>query len=344
MTKRAPTIVDVAKAAGVSKSLVSLALRGDEGVKAQTRDRILQIAAEIGYRSNHLARSLVRGQSQVIGMLLNDLHSNYHTEIVAGVESAASAAGYGVILAHGQRDSEVLAERLAQLQSMGVDGVIVVSASLSVEQLSAAATIKPVVVVGRPATVPAGVGAVWNNDELGASLAVSHLAGLGHQRIAHLSGSTRPSSRARLSAFHSTMTKLALREPHQVFHDPAGIVQEIVRGRKNGTNHHPTAVFCSNDRRAAALVGVALDAGLHIPEDLSIVGYDNTELATLVRPTLSSVDQPRSEMGNRALQALVDLIAGEPARLEVLDPKLVARQSSAGLSASATTSPSDKRS
>lgn len=317
-----PTIKDVAAAAGVSKSLVSLALRDAPGVSPETKARILGTAAELGYRSNTWARALAEGKSQVVGILLNDLHSAYHTDIVEGIETAANQAGLTTILSHGHRDSALLTTRLAHLQDLGVDGVIVVSALLPRDVLAASARRGPLVVVGRPAEIPSEVGGVWNNDELGAQLAVEHLAALGHTRIAHLSGSVRPASRARLGSFHATMTSLGLPEPHQVFHDPIALVQ-VARSQSNG----PTAVFASNDVRAARLLGAASDEGLVVPEELSIVGYDNTDLAQLLRPALTSIDQPRHEMGGRALRMLTDLLGGAAARIEVVAPSIVVRAS-----------------
>lgn len=321
VSSRRPTIVDVAAAAGVSKSLVSLALRNAPGVSAATRARIMAIADDLGYRSHTWARALAAGRSQVIGILLNDLHSAYHTDIVEGIERAADAAGLTTVLSHGQRDPKVLAQRLGHLQDLSVDGVIVVSALLSPDVLAHAARRGPVVVVGRTAQVADAVGAVWNNDEVGAHLAVEHLARLGHTRIAHLAGSHRPASQARRAAFHSTMTALDLPAPHLVCDDTDTVIASVRAGAT-------TAVFASNDTRAARLVGAALDAGLRVPEDLGVVGYDNTELTELLRPRLTSVDQPRHEMGQRALAILTDLLGGSPARVEVVAPRLIVRDSS----------------
>lgn len=325
MTRRKPTIIDVAEHAGVSKSLVSLALRGSTGVKAETRQHILTVAQELGYRSNTWARNLAQGRSGMIGVLLNDIASAYHTDIAQGIDAAASTVGLTAILSHGHRDEETLTARLDHMQDLGADGIIVVSAALNPDHLAAAATRTPIVVVGRPATVPDTVGSVWNNDELGARLAVEHLAGLGHTRIAHLSGSPRPASRARLASFHTTMTELALAEPHQVFHGAHALIHAMTDVATARTA--PTAVFASNDRRAAKLHAAALDAGLRIPDDLAIVGYDNTELATLLRPQLTSVDQPRRDMGQRALHTLVDMMGGQPPRRDVVEPRLIARGS-----------------
>ncbi|WP_169514073.1 LacI family DNA-binding transcriptional regulator [Jonesia quinghaiensis] len=325
MSRGKPTIIDVAQHAGVSKSLVSLALRGSSGVKPETRQHILNVAQELGYRSNTWARNLAQGRSGMIGILLNDLSSAYHTDIAQGIEAAATTVGLSAILTHGHRDEEALSARLGHMQDLGADGIIVVSAALNPQHLATAAARLPIVVVGRPAAVPDTVGSVWNNDELGARLAVEHLAGLGHTRIAHLSGSPRPASRARLASFHTTMTDLALPEPHQVFHGPHALVHAM--GDPATARTAPTAVFASNDRRAAKLHAAALDAGLRIPEDLAIVGYDNTELATLLRPQLTSIDQPRHEMGQRALHMLVDMLGGQPPRRDVVEPRLIARGS-----------------
>lgn len=323
-----PTIIDVAREAGVSKSLVSLAVRGDPGVSSQTREHILRVAASVGYRSNAWARSLVKGRSQLIGVLLTDLQNAYHTDIVNGVEDAAADAGFDVVLGHGRRDRRVLVARLGQLLELGVDGVVVISAHLEADRLAEVSGRVPLVVVGRPRSVPDGAGWVSNDDELGARLAIEHLARLGHSRIAHLSGSSRPAALVRRDSYAQAMDELGLGSA-AVF--DATEVERLVAVVADGAADAPTAVFAGNDRHAAALLTAALDAGLRVPDDLAIVGYDNTELAAVVRPGLTSVDQPRRAMGRAAMAQLTGMLAGEAAaRHEVMQPSLVVRASTVG--------------
>lgn len=313
-SRSTPTIIDVARAAGVSKSLVSLAVRGEPGVSTESRTRILKIAEDLGYRSNRWASSLVRGRSQLIGVLLTDLRSAYHTDVVIGVEDAAAEQGLETVVSHGRRDPGTLAARLDSLVRLGVDAVVVVSAHAPMSALAQAAESVPVVVVGRPRRLPATVSRVCNDDEAGARLAVEHLIAQGHERIAYLQASESAAALARRDAYRKVLEEHAL--PTTVLSDPADLsVSE---------DEPVTAVFASTDLGAGAVLGWAYDAGCRVPEDLAVVGYDDTDLAVTLRPTLTSVAQPRLAMGRRALE----IVSGEEIVREVFPPTLVVRRSS----------------
>ena len=307
-----PTIVDVARAAGVSKSLVSAALRGEAGVSAASRERIQNAADRLGYRTNGWAQRLVSGRSDLVGVLLTDLRNEYHTDIVNGIEDAAHEAGFGVILSHGRRDRTLLRGRLQSLIDLGVDAIIAVTGHLDATDLAPAASRVPLVVVGRPESVPDNAGWVRNDDERGARLAVAHLRGLGHERIGFAYGSARPASRARRDVYRSLVADpREFDDVRSLFSDESGL----------------TAVFAANDRIAANVLGHAADRGIRVPEGLSVIGYDNTELAGLLRPALTSVDQPRGAMGTAAMtQVLATLGASPPERL-IVPPTLVVRGS-----------------
>jgi len=297
----------------VSKSLVSAALRGEAGVSAASRERIAAAADRLGYRANGWAQRLVSGRSGLVGVLLTDLHNEYHTDIVNGIEDAAHEAGFGVILSHGRRDRSLLLDRLQGLIDLGVDAVIAVTGHLDADALEAAAARVPLVVVGRPESVPDGAGWVRNNDEEGARLAVAHLLSLGHERIAFVHGSVRPASRARRDAYRSLVM-----EPRE-FSGAAAFLA-------SGTGL--TAVFATNDRLGAQLLADAADRGMRVPDDLAVVGYDNTELSRLVRPALTSVDQPRGAMGTAAMAQALALVGSGSAEHLIVAPTLVVRGSS----------------
>lgn len=322
---RRPTIIDVARAAGVSKSLVSAALRGDPGVSDASRQRVVETAASIGYRTNGWAQRLVSGRSDLVGVLLTDLRNAYHTDVVNGIEDAAAEAGFGVILSHGRRDAALLERRLAELIELGVDAVVVVSARMSERDLAAAAERVPLVVVGRPERVPEGVGWVSNDDETGARLATEHLLELGHERVAFLANSRRPASLARRDSVRSTLRAAGVPGTWlEADEREDGIARILDAVERPGG---PTAVIAANDRLAAQLLARAVDRGLRVPESLAVVGYDNTELAALVRPGLTSVDQPLERMGRSAMAALLEQLDGRDAGHEVARPTLVVRGS-----------------
>jgi DNA-binding LacI/PurR family transcriptional regulator len=330
-----PTIIDVARAAGVSKSLVSLALRGDSGVSEATRARIAEIAEQLGYRSNRLARSLVQGRTGLFGAITTDLGNAYYTEILSGVEVAAENAGFGVLIGQGRRDAGRLAARLDDLVGLGVDGVIVISSRVDPRVLTAAASRVPIVVVGRMPEVVPGVDTVTSDDAAGAFAATSHLLEAGHGRIAFVTASGRPASRARRAGYEAAMRGAAGAHPLIVAADDPNDLDERLRALLGGGDtapegSRPTAVVASNDITAVAVLDAAIDLGLDVPGDLAVVGYDNTALASLVRPRLSSVDQPSESIGQLCVDLLCERLAGRDSdRHEVLAPTLVVRASSA---------------
>ncbi|SLM99953.1 transcriptional regulator, LacI family [Brevibacterium yomogidense] len=357
-----PTIKDIARETGVSKSLVSLALAGRSGVSEASRDRILATARDLGYSSNTWARSLVRGKTQLIGVVTTDLANSYHTEIVTAVEDEAERDGYGVLLAHGRRSPETLADKVDEMLRLGVDGLVVVSSRVPAERLAEAAARRPLVVVGRPAAVPEAADSIHNDDEAGARLAVRHLIDLGHERIVFVATSQREAMQARQRAYRRTLEEAGLGIGWVIHWGQEGVSAESARAvlaeagladagltaagvteaGYAGTGFTgagfadaglteagaPTAVFVSNDRAAVALMGAALDAGISVPQQLSMIGYDNTALAAAIRPALTSIDQPRTMMGGRAVQLLLERIEGrvEPLR-EVVAPSLAQRAS-----------------
>ncbi len=352
-----PTIKDIARETGVSKSLVSLALAGRSGVSEASRDRILATARDLGYSSNTWARSLVRGKTQLIGVVTTDLANSYHTEIVTAVEDEAERDGYGVLLAHGRRSPETLADKVDEMLRLGVDGLVVVSSRVPAERLAEAAARRPLVVVGRPAAVPEAADSIHNDDEAGARLAVRHLIDLGHERIVFVATSQREAMQARQRAYRRTLEEAGLGIGRVIHWGQEGVSAESARAvlaevglaeagltaagvTEVGITEArfadaglteagaPTAVFVSNDRAAVALMGAALDAGISVPQQLSMIGYDNTALAAAIRPALTSIDQPRTMMGGRAVQLLLERIEGrvEPLR-EVVAPSFAQRAS-----------------
>ncbi|RPF21775.1 LacI family DNA-binding transcriptional regulator [Myceligenerans xiligouense] len=324
--KSRPTIVDVAARAGVSKSLVSLALRGDDGVSPATRERIVAAAGELGYRSNALARALRQTRSMLLGVVVASLDNPYHTEVVESVERAAEQHGLSVLLAHGARKAGRMAERLDALGDLNVDGLVVVSSWADPALLQAAARRAPVVMVGRSLEPVAGIDSVNNDDERGAALAVGHLVAAGHERIAHLTASRRPAGLARRAGYEAAMAA----------HGLAAQVRVIERERDETAGpgldaalaEGFSAVFARNDVEAFDVLDHAWDQGIDVPAGLAVVGYDDSALALRARPRLTSVHQPRAEMGALAVELLRERWSGRAAdRHEVLTPRLVVRAS-----------------
>jgi DNA-binding LacI/PurR family transcriptional regulator len=321
-----PTILDIADRAGVSKSLVSLALRNDPGVGARTRERILQVASEIGYRPHVLARALRERRTMRLGVTLTNLGNPYHTEVVAAVEEAAETAGLSVLLAHGKRAGGQLGERINTLLDLNLDGIVVISSWADPAMLQAASRRAPVVMIGRSLEPVEGVDSVNNDDEAGAALAVGHLAARGHEKILHVTSSPRPAGLARRRGYEAAMRTLGLDAYTRVLTwDRAdALAPALGSALTDGYD----AVFARNDVEAADVLDYAWDHGIAVPADLAVIGYDDSMLARRARPRLTSVHQPRTGMGARAVELLLERIDGRSEdRHEVHTPHLVVRES-----------------
>ncbi len=296
-----PTIRNVAERAGVSKSLVSLVMRGSPHVSEQRRQAVLKAARELGYRPNAVARSLVEGRTRLIGALVADLHNPFFAEFLDGLQESLHGEGLRMLVGSGRWDPHFEAEAVEAFLEMRVDGLVLLS--VVPESLGEASKNVPVVVVGERDI--AGVDIVVDDDELGARLAVDHLVGLGHHRIAHIEGAPSTTSRYRRSGYESAMRRHRLE--NQIVVEPGDFTEEggYRAARKLLVREpRPSAIFAPNDLVATGVLSAAHELGLRVPADISIVGYDNTHLAAIRHIGLTSVDQPRRDMGRVAAERL----------------------------------------
>jgi len=326
-----PTILDVASEAGVSKSLVSLVMRDSDRVGASSREAVLQAADKLGYRPNAAARTMVRQRSYVIGVMLSDLHNPFYADVIDGIDMAATDAGYRSILTTGNRVAE--RERLAvtTLLEMRVDGLIMVSPVVSRDCAIGASRSVPTVVVGKATRAPT-VDSVTNDDRLGATMVVDHLVDLGHSRIAHIDGGVGAGSQPRRTGYKRSMQNHGLETEIRAVQ--GGFTEEGGRAGMRSLlvdGPRPTAVFVANDLAAIGVLEVLAGEGLSVPGDISVVGYDNTALAASHRLGLTTIDQPRHDMGRMAAGLILTKIDEDSASAShaVLSPKLVVRESTA---------------
>lgn len=309
----------------MSKSLVSLVMRQSPNVSDDKRTAVLEAARHLGYRPNAVARSLVRQRTFLIGVLVSDFGNPFFSEMLEGVEEAALNGGYRAFFNTGSRIPvrEVMAlETLLELQT---EGLILASPRFDDAELSKVPRDVPVVMVGRDSKAT-GVDVVMNDDVHGSALVVDHLVKLGHRHITHISGEPGAGATARCSGFIDAMRSHDL-EPTIVaggFTEAGG----VSGGRALlDLDPLPTAVFASNDISAMGVMQTLESAGLRIPDDVSLVGYDNVDFSGLAHISLTTVDQPRREIGTIAVELLLDRIEGtrERRRRVTVDPSLIVR-------------------
>jgi DNA-binding LacI/PurR family transcriptional regulator len=325
------TMEDVARRAGVSRSLVSLVMRSSPHVSAERRNRVLAAAAELGYSPNAMARGLASRQSGMVAVLLNDLHNPFFAETFDGLVHAAEARGLRLLLGAGteRRNSELAA--MHGFLEYRPDGIVLVSPRLPTGAIATVAARLPIVVIGRSVRGD-GVDSVMTDENRGAELVIDHLAELGHRRIVHIDGGRGAGAAPRRQGYRRAMAKAGLSRFTEIlrgdFTERAGTDGgEALAARRS----LPTAVFAANDLVAVGAIDALERNGHAVPRDVSVVGYDNTFFARLGHVSLSTVDQPREEMGRLALDLLAERMDGGRGapQLVLTTPRLVPRATTA---------------
>ena len=328
-----PTLETVAARAGVSRSLVSLVLRGSGSVSAGRREAVLRAVAELGYRPNAAARVLAERKSNTVGVLLNDLRQPWFADMLDGLTPALHAGGKAILLGDGRLD-RMLDEPLTwSFLDLGVDGLVLAGSSpVTATIINVASQIPTVAVGGMDPDLP-HVDVLANDNQLGGTLAVRHLVSLGHRRIAHISGLPSAAGRLRMQAYHDAMLSAGL--GGQVRVETGDMTEEggyraAMRLLALTGAERPTAIFAANDLSCVGALSAAAAAGVRVPEELSLVGFDNSHLARLRALWLTSVDGTAYAMGQRAAQMLLARIERPDAPREVtlVPPRLEVRGSS----------------
>ncbi|ORA39847.1 LacI family DNA-binding transcriptional regulator [Mycobacterium aquaticum] len=318
-----PTLQDVAERAGVSRALVSIVMRDVPGASEATRARVRQAADEIGYRPDPRARLLRSQRSNLLGVVFT-AGQEFHAGLVDGVYCAAEAYGYDVLLScvtphHGE------AKAVRTLLDDRCEALLLIGSELAARDLTDLDSRLPVVALARKVR---GVDAVRSDDAVGAGLAVDHLAELGHTAITYLDGGRAPGAAERRKGVRRAAAA-------------AGVTVTTVAG---GTTEHagaaaatalvgaglplPTAVFAFNDRCAVGFIDVAIRAGIKVPQEVSVVGYDDSPLAGLAHVDLTTVGQDSGRLAELAVARAIERIDTPGVPVDVVcEPKLVVRSS-----------------
>jgi DNA-binding LacI/PurR family transcriptional regulator len=322
-----PRLDDVAARAGLSTATVSLVLRGAAGPSAETRRRVLEVAAELGYRADRTASLLARRRRHLLGVML-DVRNPFHAELVEEIQVEAERIGYEVVLATLTRthDEHRAVESLLDFRC---EALLLLGSDLADDALGKLAARTPVVVIGRRAR-DTGVDVVRTADHTGVAQALTHLIGLGHRRIAFVDGGRGVVAAARRRGYRDAMRR-AGRDPLVV---PGDHTEEggILAGRlRTALPDRPSAVVASNDRLAVGLLDAFLREGVAVPGEVSVVGYDDSTLARLAHIDLTTVNQDAPAQARHAVAAAVSrLDQGRTEPVEVvLRPHLVVRGSTA---------------
>ena len=304
------TLKDISREAGVDIATVSRALNGSYGVHKDTRERVLRIAKRLNYRVNLMAKGLAEGRSRTIGVLVAAISDPSILEQIRGVEDAAYAAGYQIVLCNSYLDVKRESLQLHSLLEKRVEGILIhsVDALLKTEVSELVDSNVPVVLFHQiPGT--SDFSSVCMNQFEGGYLAGKHLVEMGHRRIAFLSGPRGHGNFVlRIKGFLKAIRSANDHEAPILIHGQPDFEGGYAMAKELLKRKQPaTAIFAANDMTAFGISNAIFEAGLSIPEDISLVGFGNVELAKIMRPPLTTIHHPKYEMGKAAVEILMAL-------------------------------------
>jgi LacI family transcriptional regulator len=321
----------VAERSGVSPSTVSRILNGTAVVSPEKRALVERSIAELGFVPNPMARGLAGGRTLSVGVVTQAIDSPFYGIALRGIEDELDKSGYSALYVSGHWNAVEEARCIETLRSRRVDGIIVLTGRLSDTALRACAKAVPVVVTGR-ALKASGLVSLKFDNVSGARMATEHLIQLGHRRIAFIAGDpAHPDAVEREQGYRAALEAVGIDYQAGLvasgqFHEESGrqAMEHLLQGRQRFT-----AVFAANDQMAFGAALALHQRGLRMPDDISLVGFDDLAASMYALPPLSTVHQPGYELGRLAAMAMLQLLAGERPRIDVPAPRLVARESSA---------------
>lgn len=330
------TLEMVAAACGVSPSTVSRILNGTAIVSPEKREAVDRAIAELGFIPNPIARGLAGGRTLSVGVVTQAIDSPFYGVALRGIEEELSQAGYSPLFVSGHWNAEEERRCIEVLRSRRVDGMIILTGRLSDEALRNLAKAMPVVITGRTLTAPGLYALDFNNFE-GARLATHHLLSLGHRNIAFISGDpVHPDAAERLRGYRAALEAAGVRyRPALVmpgkYFEESGLmaVERLIDSREPFT-----AIFSANDQMAFGAALALHRRGLRVPDDVSLVGFDDLAGAEHSIPPLTTIHQAAHELGRLAAVSLLQLLAGQAPEGTLPEPRLIARASTRALESS----------
>lgn len=330
------TIYDVAREAGVSIATVSQVINGKGKISEERRREIVGIMERLHYEPSVIAAALTGKRTYTLGLLVQDIANPLYAEIARAVEDQGHRMGYSFVICSTDNKDERAERYLSQLRQKSVDGIVLGTGIANKELLQPLLNESlPVVLIAHDMPL-LDVNTVLVDDAVGGAMAARHLLQLGHRRFAVLAEHRKASSsRERLRGFRQALEEADIALPDSaVLHGEASVAD----GRRHALElltkaERPTALFCCSDLLAIGSMRAARELGLRVPEELSVVGFDNTVLASVTEPALTTVAQPIEAMGRRAVELLLqELTKAESFKQRVvLRPGLIVRQSTSAL-------------
>ncbi len=328
---RRPSLKDVARAAGVSYQTVSRVINDGPRVSADTRDRVLAVITELGYRRNEAARALVTSRSQTIGVIADASPRFGPVSTLAAVERAAREAGYTALVATMSIPApQAVVEAFNGFIERGVDGIVVIAPRVPMAQVTQQVSVAvPVVMLSPGEASHDGFTVFFEDQELGARLATRHLIDLGHREVAHLAGSQEwLDGQVRLRGWQAELNAAKIPAVAVRYGDWSGESAYRI-GRKMIAEGLPTSIFIASDLMALAFLRALYEHGVSVPKDISVVGFDDNEFAPQMFPPLTTVRQSFATVGARCMEILLGLIDGRAVDTTPAIPQLIVRRSAA---------------
>ena len=325
--KKRVTISDVAEMAEVSTMTVSRVINNRESIKPETRQRVQDAIKELGFRPNHIARSLTSDRTLTIGVVIVDIANPFFAEITAGVETASWEKGYNVILCNTQEDLTREREVLRMLEAKQVDGVIVCSARLADEEFIALLEAFPAAIVFNRQIQSNIINSIILEDADGTKRLVNHLIASGHKNLGMVAGSKQSrSAQARIEGFLSAVPN----DNPPIERAETAHIQPGYEVAKRLLTQHPDldGLVCHNDLAAAGAIEACKDMGKRVPQDVAVVGCDDIPLASLTSPKLTTLRVDRRQLGQMITTELFELIEGSQTHTQLtIKHELIVRES-----------------